>query len=490
MATYYVSTVGNDSWDGLAPAYVSGTNGPWLTMVYAATKVAAGDTVEIRGGTYQAYGGTWVTSGTETNPITITNYADETVIIDGNNFTIPSSATEGLVKIYGEWYTVSNLEISYSGGVAVIVAGSASHCTLDNIYAHHCWGGGIVFSGWYGLVDNCRAYYNSMDNENWGAASWGFGISACRYPQYTTIRGCTAWDNWGEGISTFETEHITIEDCVSYNNGQNFYLSDTKYTLLQRSLSYFTANNQSQAGTTQQCIFLGDEKGGAYASTNNTVINNFCLGGERNIAVGALPNYLIAHNTFVNASDTQGTDEYNVLFYTGTHTGGKFQNNVILEEDADIPIALNGGTGVTLGYNCWSKAAPVNCQGTGDVVDNPDLAKTGSTAAGELTGEYFQILTTSPAKDAGTDVGIDEDYWQTGRPFGTGYDIGAHEWTGDSLWVSPGSYSLTGSTLTIDFFPSPRLLWCESGGFYWGGESVLLARNIPGKIKLRHSKRA
>ena len=88
--TYYVSTAGNNGWDSLAPAYVSGTNGPWLTLTYANSHVTAGDTVQIRGGTYQDEIVTWTTNGTSGNRITITNYASEVPILDGE-YTIPSN---------------------------------------------------------------------------------------------------------------------------------------------------------------------------------------------------------------------------------------------------------------------------------------------------------------------------------------------------------------------------------------------------------------
>src|SRR4030042_114161 len=111
---YYVATNGYDSYNGLYPSYQGGSNGPFRTLGKAASTVRAGDSVQIRGGTYQEVS-TWSTNGTAASPIAITNYNGEAVIIDGNNHTIPSSQYGVLFRINGDWYKVSNLEIRYSG---------------------------------------------------------------------------------------------------------------------------------------------------------------------------------------------------------------------------------------------------------------------------------------------------------------------------------------------------------------------------------------
>ena len=428
---YYVSKSGNNSWDGTQPAYVSGTIGPWLTLAHAATSIVAGDTVQIRGGTYQAVS-TWSVNGTEANPITITNYPTETPVIDGNNWAIPADMYP-LLQINGDWYTVSNLEIRYSGGYGLIVADGADYCTIDNIYTHHNWEGGISHSASYGLINNCRAYSNSMVNENYQhPSSWSTGISICRTPTNSTIRGCTSWNNWGEGISTYEAYYTTIEDCIAYNNQINFYLSDTQHSTLRRSISYFTPGNPIQGYYTQAALYMGDETASP-ASTDNTVVNNFFLGGERNMALDppVLINCLIAYNTSINA-DSGG--DFNVLIYAGAASNSQFKNNIVLQEDS-VTMIYNGATsGLTFSYNCWGETAPANCQGTGDVVGDPKLAKTPPSGAGTLTANYFKILSDSPAiNHAQVLAGVTQDYWQTER--GGSPDMGGHEYQASSNYI-------------------------------------------------------
>ena len=429
---YYVATNGNDSYNGLSPSYTSGSNGPFRTLSKAANTVRPGDTVRIRGGIYQATS-YWSTDGTQANPITITNYNGETPVIDGNKNTIPAAEYGVLLEIKGDWYTVSNLEVSYSGYYGLMATGE--HCTLDNIYCHHSWAAGITAQGSYALVQNCRAWYNSTRYEFAAGDKWSTGISIMGGdPYHSIIRNCTAWDNWGQGIKAALSHYATIEDCVSYNNYYNYYVRESKYCLFQRNLSYCTPNNLVGQYVLEVPLLIGDE-GPTLPSSDNTFINNLIMGGKRynaSIGSGTFENGLFAHNTLVNAIG--GT---NIRIGKGPYTNARFQNNIILQEDALAIIGANEAIGVIIGYNNWSKTPPSNFRGTGDVTGNPLLAKSGPTGPGLLTPAWFKILASSPARDRAKVLSeVTEDFFRT--PRGGTPDMGAHEF-------SNGTSSLTAS---------------------------------------------
>jgi hypothetical protein len=156
--TYYVATAaggGDNSHNGLYPTDIGGANGPWLTLANAATHMAAGDTLYIRGGTYQE-ATTWNSDGTEANPITITNYPDENPIIDGNNMTIPADEMAWIMDFHGDWYNISNLEQSNSGGGGIVIRGD--NCTVYNCYVHQNWRTGIIAIGNNALIDTCQVW--------------------------------------------------------------------------------------------------------------------------------------------------------------------------------------------------------------------------------------------------------------------------------------------------------------------------------------------
>ena len=117
-----------------------------------------------------------------------------------------------------------------------------------------------------------------------------------------------------------------------------------------------------QGYATQSNITTGNE-GHTPACSHNTFINNLALGGERNFSAGVLPDCVVANNTFINASNTAGSESACVYFWPGAQTGAVFQNNIVIQEDSVKIAQFDNPTGITFGYNNWSKTPPSGCQG-------------------------------------------------------------------------------------------------------------------------------
>ena len=441
MATYFIATTGSDSNPGSEAQ-------PWLTPQYAANQLRAGDTLTYRGGTYTtnvSYGYTY--DGTAAAHVTINAYAGETVIFDGGNNPAWHGSGNGFIQIYGDYYDISDVTVRYSGETGLVIFGD--HSTATRVTAHHSWSGGIYATGDYDIIDDCDAYLNSIKNEN-GALpiSWSFGISLCRYPTYGVIRNCRSWNNWGEGISTFEGYHNTLEDNVVWDNYTvNIYVSDSQYAKCRRNLSYYTPGNLTQAYcSSQNALRLGDE-GHTPASSDNEVTDNICMGGDRCFSCGGtnMNGTLVAHNTFVDAFNRIGVSEAAAVYFnSGSSTGGEFKNNIISENEAEsaVLIAHLEATGIAFNYNNWSRQPVAGARGANDVNSDPLLARQGSTAAGELTADYFRLTATSPGKDAGvTGLGVDTDYY--GYPRYGAPDMGALE-------IQPPSVSVNLQNALLD----------------------------------------
>ncbi len=135
-ATYYVSTSGSDSSSG-------SQSQPWRTLKKAASVLAAGNTLYIRGGVYTETVD-FYRSGTSSAPISIYSYPGETAIIDGAGYSIPANWYP-LVKLSGEYITIAGIEIRYSGGMGLALSGK--HNTADRINAHHNRQNGILIAG-------------------------------------------------------------------------------------------------------------------------------------------------------------------------------------------------------------------------------------------------------------------------------------------------------------------------------------------------------
>jgi hypothetical protein len=288
---------------------------------------------------------------------------------------------------------------------------------------------GIIVTGSanYGVVENCQVYYNAKSNEGFLATrgQWSTGLSAARGPGYVTLRGNQVWNNWGEGMSSFESLHTLMESNVVYDNQLNIYISDSKYATCEGNMVYCTPGNVC-SNSSQVGIALADELFNP-PSSDNTIINNLLLGNAKNIyfwsgGTGAgLVNVVIANNTLANSSV-----ETNLKLGGGSHTNSVIENNIFLQ-DGSFPVAVvQTPQGITFTHNLWSKTPPGVASGSGDVVGNPLLAKTGPTGPGALTPGWFYIPSNSPAVARGvTPAVVDTDFF--GKPRGLLPDLGAIE---------------------------------------------------------------
>ncbi len=122
-SSVYVSTQGNNSWDGLNSAYTSGINGPKATITNATGTVASNGTVQIASGTYNESN---ITINTN---MTIIGENQKNTIINGQQsgysiFTIISGVNVTIINL-----TLTN-GISYDGGA--IYNGNGGTLTVDN----------------------------------------------------------------------------------------------------------------------------------------------------------------------------------------------------------------------------------------------------------------------------------------------------------------------------------------------------------------------
>jgi hypothetical protein len=418
QTTFYIdSNTGDDANSGTR-------NKPFATFSRATAYLHAGDTLIVRGGTYHEWVQLNRRDGTPSRPIVITAYPGETPIIDGQN-ALPGNGNYGLVQITAKYYYVAGLTIRNSNGLGAALLGTGN--TLHGVHVHKTQSTGIGAYGDSSIVEDCLVHDVAMDNfEGYKyrhGGSWGAGITAARggwsgdqYTDYAILRRNVVHDVWGEGISSFEANHTLFEDNVVYDcYSTMLYLSNLQYGIARGNLVYGTkVMANAQYGVRADGIRVGDETD--YPSLNDTIYNNIVYGVGQCMTTGSSGNGLIANNTFMNTTATS-----NVLLWGDTAGVWNYVNNVIVQEDG-FPIILFANPGITrttFSHNFWSKTPNSRASGTGDIVGDPRLAKTGSVKAGELTREYFDLQRKSPAINAGVKLGF---------PFeGKAPDMGARE---------------------------------------------------------------
>jgi hypothetical protein len=159
LNTFYVSTSGSDSNLGTV-------NQPLRTITHAANLAAPGDTVVVRGGTYnQAV--TISTNGTSGAPITFQPYNGEHVTIDGSGL---SSSTNSLVNIYANYIKFQGFEVANSPGHGLSAWATHDVSILNNnvhdgrttaIYV----GGDSIGQSHDNLIQGNSVYNNVLSNQ-------------------------------------------------------------------------------------------------------------------------------------------------------------------------------------------------------------------------------------------------------------------------------------------------------------------------------------
>ena len=115
-------------------------------------------------------------------------------------------------------------------------------------------------------------------------------------------------------------------------------------------------------------------------------------------------NVLIANNTFVNSKSTSG-----IQINDGSHQNVRFYNTIV-QQDGPLPVASMGtGRGITFSHNLWSKAPPSNAIGSGDVIGDPRLSKSGNFTS----PAWYALQASSPAQNNAMPINeVTHDFFQ------------------------------------------------------------------------------
>jgi len=420
QTTYYVSPTGSGS---------DCTIGDPCSLNYGLSQLSAGKTLYLRGGTYTQIV-SFSTNGAEGNEIRIQGYTGETAIIDGSP-TIPSSDWGVLFDLNGDYVILEDLTVRESNGMGLVVDGD--HNQIIDVYSHSHDENGILVRGSYNIVDDCDVYNNSLSEE----AGWSGGLNVGSNGTATgnLIKNCKVWYNFGEGLSCYEGMNTTIQDCEVYDNySVNIYISDATGCMVQRNLVYNTGAMTSGSRTG---IAVSSE-GHSPTPDNNRIINNIVYGTRRcfhfynTAALEGFTNSEVCNNVFMNTI----YDNTIQINNSSLHSNTIIKNNIIRQDDTLAPIEVGNYAGLDFGYNCWSDTqanVDADAEGPGDIYQcggspsyDCDLVGSDWTVATsyKINGNIGSIY---PRDKGYTSASVTEDYWETERPQGDYYDMGAHE---------------------------------------------------------------
>ncbi|HEY9431003.1 MAG TPA: right-handed parallel beta-helix repeat-containing protein [Blastocatellia bacterium] len=360
------------------------------TLTAAITRVQAGQTIQMRGGTYNFSATITIArgnNGTSSQPKRIFAFGSERPIL---NFSAQSfdSGNRG-VQLNGFFWQFRGLEVTGAGDNGIFIGGNNN--TIERCVTHHNRDSGLQLgrhsssapqSEWpaNNLILNCDSFDN-FDPDN-GEDADGFACKLTTGPG-NVFRGCIAHHNIDDGWDLFTKTDtgpispVTIENCVSFSNG----------TL-------------STGGTTTDSDGNGFKLGGDGIAVNHTIRRSIAFGNKKHgITFNSNPGSITVAN---NSSWDNG--EENIKFDTGTHV---FTNNLSFQGTNSDHTT---GTDVQ-STNCWWKnGVSVNAKGL--LVSAADFVSLTPTvtrnADGTINlGNFLRLAPGSDLINAGTPSGTD-----------------------------------------------------------------------------------
>ncbi len=407
--SYYVdATSGSDSNSGTA------TSAPWKSLgkVNSVT-FQAGDTINFKRGSLWTGNLQVKNSGTSAAPITYQAYDSGAAPHIQN----PGVSYGDCITVNGSWNIIQDFLLSdaHESGVDISVGANHNIVRKNEITAT---GIGVVTRGQYNLVtenyvhDLTMVVNNTTPSNDYGAVcfwlyagnnevSYNRGIN-CRAPSYD-----------------FKYDGGFVE---VFNSGDNLYIH---HNYAENTNGFFElgANNNGSAQNIRVAYnVIYNVKGSPGLCFNS---------GSYNINVTG---FRFENNTFVSTSGDAST--YRVFGCRTDFSGIQVRNNIFY---SDIQIANNGN--FTHTNNVYYMVNMVNGSGVGYSLGSGE--KIGNPLFVNIGARDFTLLPSSPAIDAGINLGYSADFGGNAVPAGSAPDAGAYEFGSASILRPAAPTNLT-----------------------------------------------
>ncbi len=413
-ATWFLAANGLDSNTG-------SSNSPFATIMHAQLAAAAGDTVYLRGGTYQldnsnftATNSPWaIINNITKNGISYIAYPGERPVFDFSNarpdgFRVTAFLVGANNCVFQGFDVVGvqiTIQTNHTQSECFRITGSNNR--FQQLAMHDGMGiGWYLTSGASNLVLNCDAYNNrGLDSGSLGNID-GFGC----HPSKTSgtgnvLRGCRSWFNSDDGYDCINAfAPVTFDHCWSFYNG-------------------FFTNFANSTGDGNGIKAGGyGVSGGAFPTPVPRHVVEFCM-TVRNRASGFYANHHLGGITWFNNTAYRNNINYNMLCNTNDVSGTNdvpgfdqlMKNNLGYKGNTEV---ANLGTSNDVTYNYFT--LPVTVASNDFMTLDESLLTLPRQTNGDLPYIAFaQLVGSSDLVDAGTNINF---------PYiGSAPDLGAFE---------------------------------------------------------------
>ena len=416
---YYVSASGNNGNDGKTTASA------FLTIQKASDLTVAGDTVFVMTGVYNSTSGTILNitrSGTANGYITYK-------ALKGNTPKITASGNVwNAVSINGSYVIFEGFELI--GNNANLTYEAAFQSYNDQVNG----------------VSGATAIFNT------NALTIGGPRDESKKPHHVTIRGCKVHDFPGGGINAIQTDYVTIENNMVYNNAWYMIYGGSGISILtpfnwDKTTGYKNIIRNNICNTNKTTIPWISQK--RLSDGNGIIIDVNQQGYNEQSSATPSPNAytgrtLVENNVSVNNGGsgihTFKADHVDIINNTAYGNGTVVGYPDIFTNSCQDVNIINNIMYARNGGDCNSKPknateiyshniyfnGKVGFQGTNDIVIDPQFVNLSTDI---LLGN-FNLKSTSPAIDQGNNtIGFfsPKDILGIARPQGSKPDRGAYE---------------------------------------------------------------
>ena len=208
---YYVSTSGSDSNTGSITS-------PFATIAKAVSAVSAGQTIYVRGGTYNLTATISITkSGTANSYINLFAYQGERPVLDFSGQTFGSKG----ISLKGSYWHFRGLDVTNSGDNGLNISGGAFN-VIEFCAFYRNKDSGLQLDGGASkdTIKNCDSYFNA-DPTDYGDAD-GFAVKM-DVGSGNYFYGCRSWrnvdDGWDGYLRGADDVSTTLVNCWAFENG-------------------------------------------------------------------------------------------------------------------------------------------------------------------------------------------------------------------------------------------------------------------------------
>ncbi len=439
---YYVSTTGNNTYNGLT------TGTAWKTVNYAVNYSAlkGGDTILILSGTYNERV-VMTKSGNATSRIVVTKYQTTKPIIDGNGISWTANGVDGLFHVHASYVTIDGIEVKnatpHPNAVGILIKGpNVTQVTIRNCKTNNtrssgiaCWGYSSNYNGATDIIIENNTVSYAVNNGYQEHLTISYGVE--RFEVRNNIVEDGAPDHMAPNKPIGIDAKVNVREGKIFENTiRNLPKSNGIYVDSWDSHAYnIDIYNNIVHHVGYAGIQVGGEEGGI--SNNIKVYNNLVYScGENGLKVSAsygnpsIYDVMMFNNTVYGCGHASAIVEGNtgaVMFKNNIFSGNGWNNGVYIYSSNKANVTVSNNVVWQFLNRSYTSPAMEEIKGTSVIEQNPMFINTSTND--------FRLLAGSPAINAGTESGLTlpaTDLDGNNRLAGT-VDIGPYEYGSSSV---------------------------------------------------------